>query len=51
MAVTTGGLPPDHFSPQKRTVIPADKITPFIEERGALDCKEVSSDISSSSNI
>ncbi|HTY22702.1 MAG TPA: DEAD/DEAH box helicase [Desulfomonilaceae bacterium] len=34
IATTTGGLPPDHFTPQKSTVIPPDKITLFIEEYG-----------------
>ena len=36
ITANTGGLPPDYFSPQKSVVVPADKITAFLEEHGAV---------------
>ncbi len=34
IAVNMGGLLPEYFSPQNKTVIPAEKITPFLAEYG-----------------
>lgn len=32
IAVHSSGLPPEYFSPQKQTVIPADRVTAFLDE-------------------
>jgi SNF2 family DNA or RNA helicase len=34
IAVNTGGLPAEYFSSQKRTIIPPEKITEFLDEHG-----------------
>ena len=36
ITANAGGLPPDYFSPQKSAVVPADKITSFLDEHGAI---------------
>jgi SNF2 family DNA or RNA helicase len=36
IAVNIGGLPTEYFSPQKTMLVPADKITSFLEETGEL---------------
>jgi len=36
IAVNTGGLPPEYFSVQKKTIVPPEKITAFLEEYGEL---------------
>jgi superfamily II DNA or RNA helicase len=36
LAFNPSGLPAEYFSAQKRTVVPAEKITGFLEEHGAL---------------
>jgi superfamily II DNA or RNA helicase len=36
IAVHVGGLPPEYFSPQKSSVVPPEKITPFLAECGEL---------------
>lgn len=34
IAVNPGGLPAEYFSPQKRTIVPAEEITAFLQEYG-----------------
>jgi superfamily II DNA or RNA helicase len=36
IAVNTGGLPAEYFSAQKKTLVPAEDITSFLEEHGDL---------------